>query len=43
LNIAEIGNDPIFGLAPGEFFFGLIVVVLVLAVIFWIARNLHIL
>ncbi len=40
---AGVGTDPIFGLTPGEFFFGLIVIVIVLAVLFWVARQLHIL
>ena len=41
--LLEVGRDPVFGLTPGEFFFGLIVIVLVLAVLFWCARQLHIL
>ena len=41
--IASVGRDPIFDLTPGEFVFGLIVIVLCLAVLFWIARQLHIL
>ena len=40
---AAVGRDPIFGLTPGEFVFGLIVVVIVLAVLFWICRKLGIL
>lgn len=32
-------TDQIFGQSPFEFFFGLIVIVLCLAVVFWVARN----
>jgi len=41
--ILAIGRDPVFGLTPGEFIFGVVVVVVILAVGFWILRNLHIL
>lgn len=41
--LLAVGRDPIFGLTPGEFVFGLIVVVIVLAVLFWICRRLGIL
>ena len=41
--LLAVGRDPVFGLTPGEFFFGLIVVAIVLAVLFWVARQLHIL
>ena len=41
--LLEAMRDPIFDKTPGEFIFGLVVVVLVLAVVFWVARQLHIL
>lgn len=37
-----VTTDPIFGLTPSEFFFGMIVVIIVLAVLFWVLRSLHI-
>ncbi len=40
--LLTVGRDPIFGLTPGAFVFGLIVVVVVLAVFFWILRELGI-
>lgn len=36
-------TDPIFGQSPGQFFFSVICIVVVLAVVFWIMKRLGIL
>lgn len=41
--LLAVGTDPVFGLTPGQFIFGLVVVVICLAVLFWIGRQLGIL
>lgn len=39
---AQTTTDPIFGLTPFEFFFGAVVFIVVLAILFWVLRSLHI-
>ena len=40
---AETWRDPIFGQSAGQFFFSVICIVVVLAIVFWILRRLGIL